>query len=100
MAKPNVYQLGSTPEIILAFTDTEDDPFYPAQVRLSIQSPDGTITTVSGAVLNTTTISGAMTYIYTPTIAGWYEYEGWGKDGAGREITKTNGFEISDILQN
>lgn len=100
MVKPNTYHLGSTPEIILAFEDVEDEEFLPVNVRLSIQAPDGSITTVSGGDLTTTSVSGAYTYIYRPTMAGWYEYEGWGKDGTGREIVKSHGFEVSDILRN
>lgn len=100
MVKPHVYELGSSPELILAFTDTNDDSFFPSEVRLTIEQPDGVLFTVSGADLDVTTISGSMTYVYTPTMAGWYSVEGWGKDGADRQITKAHGFEVSNIIEN
>lgn len=93
MAKPNVYSIGSAPEILLAFTDTEDDPFIPARVRLSIEEPDGNIVTVSGEDMDVIA-SGTLSYVYHPSQIGWYSYYGWGEDTSDREIAKENGFEI------
>lgn len=97
MAKPNVYNLGSSPEIILAFTDTEDDPFIPVVTRLSIEEPTGTIVTVSGTDMDIIA-SGTLSFVYNPPVKGWYSYEGWGRDTSGREISKTSGFEIVDTI--
>lgn len=97
MAKPNVYNLGSAPEILLAFTDTDNDDFIPTYSRLSVEQPDGTIFTVSGDGM-TTVASGTLSYVYHPSTKGWYSYEGWGKDNAEREITKTGGFEVVDTI--
>jgi hypothetical protein len=98
VTKPNVYEWGSNPEIILAFTDTDGVPFIPPYTRLSIVEPDGTVFTVSGAGM--TVASGyLLTYIYEPRMIGWHEYYGWGDDNTGREILRTHGFEIvSEIL--
>lgn len=94
MAKPHRYVLGSVPEIDLEFLDTDDEAFTPGEVRLSIKEPSGTIITYSGADL--TQGSGYMYVLYRPPTIGYYEYEGWGKDGAGREIASTAGFEVYD----
>ena len=92
---PNVYVLGGTPELRLEFYDTDGNPFIPIESRLSIKEPSqGNITTLSGADLFTA--SGYLYYLYRPLVIGWYEYEGWGMDGTGREIAKTNGFEVID----
>jgi len=95
---PSVYVLGGKPELKLTFENTSGFPFTPTEVRLSIKAPDGDITTVSGAEMNITTISGVYTYLYKPDTIGWYEYEGWGKDSSGREIADTSGFEVIDRL--
>lgn len=93
MSKPNVYEFGSYPEILLAFTDTEGIPFVPPIVSLSIREPDGVLITVSGSDM--TVLSGSiMSYIYQPRLIGWHEYYGLGNDNAGREIVRTNGFEV------
>lgn len=97
MVKPNTYNLGSSPEIILAFEDTEDDPFIPVSVRLSIEEPTGAIVTVSGGDMDIIA-SGTLSYVYNPPVKGWYSYEGWGRDTSGREIAKTNGFEVVDTI--
>jgi hypothetical protein len=94
VAKPNVYVLGSVPELDLAFTSVTGDTFAPSEVRLSVKQPDGEIITVSGDML--TVASGYLYYLYKPPTIGWYEYEGWGKDNSGREVANTNGFEVID----
>jgi hypothetical protein len=93
---PNVYNLGGSPELRLEFFDLNSQAMTPNEYRLSIKEPTGAIITVSGAGLTTT--SGYFSYIYRPPVVGWYEYEGWGKDGAGREIAQTWGFEVVDRL--
>jgi hypothetical protein len=92
----NTYILGGAPELKLAFYDLDNKPMIPSEYRLSVKNPLGDILTVSGAEL-TTSVSGTyLTYIYRPPVIGWYEYEAWGKDGTGREIAQTNGFEVTD----
>ena len=91
---PHVYVLGGAPEIRLEFFDLNEQPMVPIEYRLSVKSPQGDIVTVSGAEI--TTNSGYFSYIYHPNVIGWYEYEGWGIDGIGREIAQTNGFEVID----
>lgn len=46
----------------------------------------------------TVVTSGTLTYVYAPPVKGWYSYEGWGRDTSGREIAKTNGFEVVDTI--
>jgi hypothetical protein len=95
IVKPNVYVLGGKPEIDLEFQDQQGVTFIASLVRLSIAQPDGTIITLSGGDM--TMLSGAIySYMYRPPTKGWYEYEGWGRDSAGREIAMTNGFEVID----
>lgn len=94
MTKPHRYVLGSKPEIDLVFYDTDDVVFTPLESRLSIKEPTGTIITYSGADL--TQGSGYLFTLYRPPVIGYYEYEGWGKDGAGREIASTASFEVFD----
>lgn len=94
MTKPNVYVLGGKPEILLVPKDLNDTFFEYSEARLSIKEPTGTIITVSGSDL--TLASGYYYYSYRPPVIGWYEYEAWVKDGAGREDTATNGFEVTD----
>lgn len=89
-----MYVLGGKPELDLTFTDMNGDTFLPLESRLSIKQPDGEIITVSGGDLSST--SGYLYYMYRPPTIGWYEYEGWGKDGSGREVAQTNGFEVID----
>lgn len=93
--KPNVWYLGSKPEIDLIPVDANGNFFIPAEARLSIKAPDGTIFTVSGASLS---VASGYLYFdnYRPTVAGWYEYEGWVKDSSGREIAQSNGYEVID----
>lgn len=94
MARPNVYVLGSKPKLRLDFTTEDDVTFTPLEVRLSVKQPDGEIITYSGGDL--TQASGYMYTLYRPPVVGWYEYEGWGKDGLGQEVAKTKGFEVVD----
>lgn len=94
MTKPNVWELGSTPDIIIVPNDQNGEFFEPSEMRLSIKAPSGVITTISGAEL--ILASGYYYYEYQPETRGWYEYESWVKDAAGRQITKSNGFEIID----
>lgn len=94
MTKPHRYVLGSTPEIDLTFTDENGDTFTPTYVRLSIKEPTGTIITYSGADL--TAGSGYLYTLYRPPVVGYYQYEGWGEDGIGREIASTAAFEVYD----
>ena len=96
MAKPHRYVLGSRPEIDLTFYNEQNQKFEPTEVRLSIKEPTGTIITYSGADL--TQGSGYLYTLYRPPVIGYYEYEGWGKDGAGREIASTASFEVFDNL--
>lgn len=92
--KPNVYVLGGTPEIDVTPIDQDGLFFAPISMRLSIKQPDGAIITYSGSDL--TTASGYYYVLYRPPTIGWYEYEGWVRDGAGREDTATNGFDVID----
>ncbi len=94
MAKPNRYVLGTTPELDVTPKDQDGIFFVPSLARLSIKSPTGDITTVSGGEL--TLASGYYFYIYRPDTTGWYEYEGWVRDSDGREKAETKGFEIYD----
>lgn len=96
MAKPNRYVLGSKPELDVTFYNTEGVRFTPSEYRLSVKEPTGTIVTYSGGEL--TQGSGYLYVLYKPPLVGYYEYEGWGKDGAGREIASTASFEIYDNL--
>lgn len=96
MAKPHRYVLGTTPEITLTPLDDDGVFFTPVLVRLSIKEPSGTIITYSGADLSTG--SGYLYTIYNPPLVGGYEYEGWVRDGAGREKATTATFEVYDRL--
>lgn len=96
--KPNVYILGGKPEIDLTTTDINGDPMIPVLSRLSIKQPDGQIITYSGGDF---TIASGYQFmyqyiLYRPPTIGWYEYEGWVSDGAGREDAATRGFEVKD----
>jgi hypothetical protein len=94
MSKPNVYILGAHPKITLVTVDENGDAVLPTEARLSIQLPDQTVVTVSGAgMVNNTTY---LSYVYTPQLAGWYEYEAWVKDTNGRESAAEHGFTIVD----
>lgn len=90
------YVLGTHPRIKVTTTDTDGVTFVPSEIRLSIKSPDGTITTYSGADL--TTASGYQYIIYSPQTVGWYQYESWVKDANGLEDAATKGFEIYDLV--
>lgn len=94
MAKPHVYVLGSKPQLELNPTDQNGVFFTPSEMRLTVKEPDGDIFTVSGAEM--TLASGYYFYEYKPLTRGWFEYEGWCTDSAGREIAATNGFEVVD----
>ena len=94
MAKPSVYILGSKPRLKLTFKTEEGVTFTPTESRLSVKQPDGDIITYSGGDL--TQASGYLYVLYRPQMVGWYEYEGWGKDGLGQEIAKTKGFDVTD----
>lgn len=96
LAKPNRYVLGSKPELDLTFYNEQGQRFTPSETRLSIKEPTGTIITYSGAEL--IQASGYLYTLYRPPVIGYYEYEGWGKDGAGREIASTASFEVFDRL--
>lgn len=92
--KYNTYVLGGTPEIDLTVYDTNNTKFIPPESRLSIKTPAGAIITYSGGDMSQG--SGYLYIYYRPPVIGWYEYESWAKDGAGRETTATNGFEVVD----
>jgi hypothetical protein len=64
-------------------------------MRLSVEQPDGVIVTYSGGEL-IMVASGYFYALYRPLTIGWYEYEGWVKDGNGRENAQTRGFEVVD----
>lgn len=92
--QPNVYILGGKPRLKVTALDTNGEPFTPTEARLSVKNPDGTIITYSGGDL--TQASGYLYYRYHPQQIGWYEYEGWVKDGNENEDTDTHGFEVTD----
>ena len=93
--KPNRYVLGTTPRLKVTPKDQDGIFFTPTLSRLSVKHPDGTIYTYSGADL--TTASGYFYYVFPlADHIGWYEYEGWVRDGNGLEKAETNGFEIYD----
>ena len=91
--KPKRYVLGTHPKLKVTATDLDGVTFIPSEARLSVKAPTGTITTYSGADM--TTASGYLYIIYNPETTGWYEYEGWVKDGI-FEDAATRGFEIYD----
>lgn len=94
--KSNRYVLGTTPRLKVTTKSEEGVIFVPTEARLSIKNPDGTITTYSGGDL--TTASGYLYLIYHPSEVGFYQYEGWVKDGNGLEDASTRGFEIYDMV--
>src|SRR4051812_37667965 len=96
MTDPNVYVRGGKPRIKLETLDLNGDPFIPTESRLTIQEPDGTLFTVSGDAMITS--SGLSYYYYIPNQIGWYEYEAWVKDGHGLEDAARNGFEVIDTI--
>lgn len=89
----NRYVLGTHPKLKVTTTDIDGVTFIPSEMRLSVKAPTGTITTYSGADM--TVASGYLYIIYNPETTGWYEYEGWVKDGV-FEDASTRGFEIYD----
>jgi hypothetical protein len=101
MTKPNLYGLGSTPEIDIYPKDQNNAFFIPTLMRLSIKKPDGTVITVSGSSLTLDVdhyyyIANSTTIV---TTAGWYEYEAWISDATGRQIMEANGFAVVDIIE-
>ena len=92
----NKYILGGRPELTVTTTDLKGVTFVPSLIRLSVEAPDGSITTVSGADM--TVASGYMSYLYHPLTLGWYATETWVKDGTGREDTAGSGFEVIDSV--
>lgn len=96
MAKPNVYVLGGTPELILETIDRDGNAFQPTQARISVKDPTGLITVYSGGDMIPS--SGYYSVYYRPPVIGWYEYEGWARDNASHEQAQTNGFEVVDRL--
>ena len=88
------FVLGGNLEIVSTPTDQDGIFFVPSEMRLSIEDPQGVIVTISGGGI--TTASGYMSYIYKPQLKGWHQYETWVKDPSGREIVKTDGFEVYD----
>lgn len=97
MTKPNSYVLGSKPELDITPTDLDGVFFVPNESRLSVKQPDGTIVTFSGGDM--VVASGYLYVLYQPQTVGWYEYEAWVKDGAGREAAQTNGFDVIDRVR-
>lgn len=95
-SRTNRYVLGTHPRLKVTSTDTDGVTFVPTEIRLSVKNPSGTITTYSGADM--LTASGYMYVIYNPETPGWYQYEGWVKDGNGLEDASTRGFEIYDLV--
>lgn len=95
LVKPNVYVLGSKPEIYFTPEDQDGVFFTPGDIRLSIKEPDGDIIVLSGADLSIA--SGYYFYLYQPATTGWYEYEVLVVHPSnGRMIAETNGFEVVD----
>ena len=94
--KPNEYILGGNSEIFFTPTDQDGNFFTPAEMRLSIKDPSGTILTVSGGDL--IMASGYFYHLYKYPEIGWYETEVWVADSEGREIVKADGFEVVDRL--
>lgn len=91
-----VYVLGGTPELLITPKDLDGVFFEPTEFRLSVKNPDGTVFTASGYDL--TLGAGYYSLIYHPQLVGGYEYEGWVKDGNGREVVENSTFEIVDNL--
>jgi hypothetical protein len=96
VAKPNRYVLGSTPDLTLKYYDENNQLIVPLESRLTVKEPDGTIVTYSG--IDMIQAPDHLYVIYRPPVIGHYEYEGWGKDGDGRETASTLSFEIYDRL--
>lgn len=94
--KENRYVLGTKPKLKLTPVDTDGVSFVPTESRISVKAPTGVITTYSGADM--TTVSGYSYVIYSPETVGWYQYEGWVKDGNGLEDAATRGFEVYDLV--
>jgi hypothetical protein len=94
MTRPKNYVLGSTPEIRLATTDTDGNSVSPTLARLTIDAPDGTTLTISGGVMtdNVTYLS----YVYSPTVSGFFMYEAWVEDSSGNEASSQHGFYVVD----
>ena len=97
--KVNEYILGGKPEITVTTTDLNGVTFIPSLIRISVQAPDGSITTVSGTDTSDVIVSsGYVSYYYKPATIGWYATETWIKDGSGREDTDGSGFEVIDSV--
>lgn len=90
------YVLGSKPRLKVAGTDEDGVLFIPTESRLSIKEPSGTIITYSGGDMFVA--SGYLFIYYNPPTTGWYQYEGWVKDGNGLEDANTRGFEVYDLV--
>lgn len=95
MSGLNRYVLGTKPRLKLIPKDINGIFFVPNESRISVKEPTGDIITYSGADLTIVT-SGYLFVIYRPPVRGYYEYEGWVKDGNGLEDAATNGFEVYD----
>lgn len=94
MAIPHRYNLGGNEEIFFTPKDQDGIFFVPAEMRVSVEDPQGVITTISGAGVYTA--SGYFGVLYKPALKGWHQYEVWVKDAGGREKVETSGFEIYD----
>lgn len=99
----NRYVLGGNEEFYAIPKDQSQTFFVPAEMRLSVEDPQGVITTVSGAsfvlasgIIGSTYVSQYLSYIYKPVLKGWHQYEIWVKDSTGREKVETSGFDVYD----
>jgi hypothetical protein len=93
---PPIYDKSSSVELRLHATDSEGNVITPADARISILLPDGTTTVVEYEDL--TPEDTDLIYDFIPDQTGWFEYEGWIKDDAGRESTQTKGFTVTDYV--
>lgn len=74
----NQYTVGQSVQLKGTFKDVSGNPFDPAQVKLWVRLPDGTVSDLSSSI--TKVSIGIYTNIFTPALNGLYEYH-WEGDG-------------------
>lgn len=92
------FELGGNVKLSETTEDEDGNAFIATDSRLSVQDPTSSVFTVSGEGM--VLASGEMSYLYTPFVRGFYNYEFWWVDPSGREFVTAHGFDITDYLVN
>lgn len=90
------YEIGTSPRLLVEFTDEDGDAYDPTTIALKVKEPDGTVTTKAIGDLSNPEV-GTWYYVFAITQEGLHAFRFTGR-GPDYDISALGYFKGTDVI--